>query len=77
MSAVTSHLELEQQVGGYEAQRLNRDRLEQVYVSCQKLLGAESQDEIALQGSATKVRKKLIYFIYFSIVLVPILNLSF
>ncbi len=59
MNAVTSHLKLEQDVGGYEAQRLARDRLEQVYVSCQTILGAESPDEIALQGSATEVRKKV------------------
>ncbi len=59
MNAVTSHLKLEQEVGGYEAQRLARDRLEQVYVSCQTILGSESPDEIALLGSATEVRDKV------------------
>ncbi len=47
-------------MGGYEAQRLARDRLEQVYVSCQTILGAESRNEIALQGSATEVRRKML-----------------
>ncbi len=58
MSAINAHLKLEQQVGGYQAKRLVEDRIEQIYISCQILIGAESPNEIALQGSASEVRER-------------------
>ncbi|MDX1690026.1 MAG: aminotransferase class V-fold PLP-dependent enzyme [Acidimicrobiia bacterium] len=50
---VVDHLRLEARIGGYEAADVVADRLEAVYGSIARLLGA-SADEIALTDSATR-----------------------
>jgi selenocysteine lyase/cysteine desulfurase len=53
LDAVVGHLELEAQIGGYEAAEAAADRLEGVYASLGRLLGARPED-VALVGSATQ-----------------------
>lgn len=52
LRAVTGHLELEAEIGGYEAGAAARDRLEAVYAAAGELIGAPAGD-IALVESAT------------------------
>ncbi|MBN9623090.1 MAG: aminotransferase class V-fold PLP-dependent enzyme [Actinobacteria bacterium] len=52
LRAVTEHLELEAEIGGYEAGASARDRLEAVYTAAGELIGAPAAD-IALVESAT------------------------
>ncbi|MDC3727527.1 aminotransferase [Rhodococcus rhodochrous] len=52
LSTVRQHLELESRIGGYEADALARGRIDAVYDSAARLLGADSTD-IALVNSAT------------------------
>lgn len=53
LEAVTGHLLLEGQVGGYEAARQVEDQLEAFYVSAAKLLHC-SPDEVAFMENATR-----------------------
>ncbi|MBS1894655.1 MAG: aminotransferase class V-fold PLP-dependent enzyme [Actinobacteria bacterium] len=52
LRAVTGHLELEAEIGGYEAGAAARERLEAVYAAAGELIGAPAAD-IALVESAT------------------------
>ncbi|WP_326761823.1 aminotransferase class V-fold PLP-dependent enzyme [Streptomyces phaeochromogenes] len=52
LAAVTDHLHLESLLGGYEAAEALADRMERVYHSAARLIGAEPQD-IALVDSAS------------------------
>ncbi len=52
LDAVVGHLELEARIGGYEAADAVRDRLEGIYSSIARLLGARP-DDIALVDSST------------------------
>ena len=52
-NAISSHLELERNVGGYEAERLAADQLEGFYSEFAALLGCEPQ-EIAFVENATR-----------------------
>jgi selenocysteine lyase/cysteine desulfurase len=53
LKAVIDHLELEAEIGGYEAAAKAADRLESVYASVAKLINARP-DEIALVENATR-----------------------
>ena len=62
--AVVEHTELEAQVGGYRAAEIAADRLDQVYVSLSRLIGADDRnprDEIALVESATVAWTRAFY----------------
>ncbi len=52
IAAIKDHIDLEAAIGGYEAEEQEAARLEAVYDSIARLIGAES-DEIALVGNAT------------------------
>lgn len=52
IDAVKSHLDLESRIGGYEAKAKENDRIEAVYDSVARLIGAEKA-EIALVENAT------------------------
>jgi selenocysteine lyase/cysteine desulfurase len=52
LDAVVGHLQLEAEIGGYEAADAAADRLESVYASLGRLLGARA-DDVALVESAT------------------------
>ena len=60
VNAVTSHLELERQVGGYEAAERAADQLDRFYTSIASILGARS-DEIAFAENATRAWDMAVY----------------
>jgi len=51
--AQVEHLRMEAMIGGYEAADRARARIEGVYDSVARLIGAASQDEIAIVENAT------------------------
>src|SRR3954468_11216677 len=53
LGAVTSHLELEARIGGYEAAAAATDRIEHTYDAIAQLVGAD-RDEIAVVENATR-----------------------
>lgn len=53
LGAVTSHLELEARIGGYEAAAAATDRIEHTYDALARLVGAD-RDEIAVVENATR-----------------------
>ena len=62
--AIVEHTELEAQVGGYRAAEIAAERLDQVYLSISRLIGAPNQDprdEIALVESATVAWTRAFY----------------
>jgi selenocysteine lyase/cysteine desulfurase len=61
---VIEHLRLEARIGGYEAQATQADRLEAVYDSLARLIGARD-DEIALIENATRAWDMAFYSIPF------------
>lgn len=63
-SAVVDHLRLEEQIGGYEAADAAHDRLEAVYRSVARLVGAEPA-EIALVENATRAWDMAFYAVPF------------
>jgi cysteine desulfurase/selenocysteine lyase len=60
IDTVIRHLELEGRIGGYEAAEAERDRIEDVYRSCARLLNCRS-DEIALLENATRAWDAVFY----------------
>jgi cysteine desulfurase / selenocysteine lyase len=60
LAAVRQHLDLEAQLGGYEAAEMASDALEDVYRGVAELLGA-SPGEIALMESATRGLDAVLY----------------
>jgi cysteine desulfurase/selenocysteine lyase len=60
LGRVIGHLQLEAQVGGYEAAMRRADELAAVYTSIARLVGAET-DEIALTDSATTAWNNVCY----------------
>ncbi|HEX2737054.1 MAG TPA: aminotransferase class V-fold PLP-dependent enzyme, partial [Acidimicrobiia bacterium] len=60
LGRVVGHLQLEAQVGGYEAEMRRADELAAVYTSIARLVGAET-DEIALADSATTAWNNVFY----------------
>jgi cysteine desulfurase / selenocysteine lyase len=60
LAAVRQHLDLEAQVGGYEAAEMSAGALEDVYRSVAELVGA-NPDEIALMESATRGLDAVLY----------------
>jgi len=65
LDAVVSHLELEAELGGYEAADQARARLEEGYAVLARLVGA-SPDEIAFTDSATRSWDQAFYSIPFT-----------
>ena len=63
-SAVVDHLRLEERIGGYEAADAARDRLEAVYTSVARLVGATAT-EIALVENATRAWDMAFYSVPF------------
>ena len=63
LSAVTSHLRLESEVGGYLAAEEAGERLASVYESIAGLIGAEDVEEIALVEGATVAWTRAFYSI--------------
>ena len=53
LEAVTSHLELEAAIGGYEAAEQERDRIDATYANLARLIGGRP-DEIALFDNSTR-----------------------
>ena len=53
LEAVTSHLELEARIGGYEAAAAATEKLEHTYDALARLVGAD-RDEIAVVENATR-----------------------
>lgn len=64
-SAVVEHLLLEERIGGYEAADAAQDRLEAVYASVARLVGA-SASEIALVENATRAWDMAFYAVPFA-----------
>lgn len=62
LQAVLDYLKLESQIGGYEAEMAQNDRLESVYNSLARLVGGQPQ-EIALTQNATRAWDMLVYAI--------------
>ena len=62
LQAVLDYLQLESQIGGYEAEMAQNDRLESVYNSLARLVGGQPQ-EIALAQNATRAWDMLVYAI--------------
>lgn len=61
LDAVHNYLDLEATRGGYTAQALSEEQLAGVYTSAAKLIGAKSENEIALQNSATSAWSRAFY----------------
>ena len=59
-SVVLEYLRLEQEIGGYEAEVLKNNELEQVYVSLARLIGSEPKD-IAICQNATRAWDMIFY----------------
>ena len=53
LEAVTSHLELEARIGGYEAAAAATEKVEHTYDALARLIGAD-RDEIAVVENATR-----------------------
>jgi len=64
IDAVIQHLELEARIGGYEAADAERERVEDVYRSCARLINCRS-DEIALFENATHAWDAVFYALPF------------
>jgi cysteine desulfurase / selenocysteine lyase len=64
IAAVIQHLELEARIGGYEAADAERERVEDVYRSCARLINCRS-DEIALFENATHAWDAVFYALPF------------
>jgi selenocysteine lyase/cysteine desulfurase len=56
-----AHLEREAEIGGYEAQEEAQQRIEAVYASVARLIGAGGPDEIALLENATRAFDMAVY----------------
>ncbi|MGW2401400.1 aminotransferase class V-fold PLP-dependent enzyme [Kitasatospora sp. NPDC001664] len=65
LDAVTSHLELEATIGGYEAAAAAQDRIEHTYDALARLLGAD-RDEIAVTENATRAWDMAFYALRFA-----------
>jgi cysteine desulfurase / selenocysteine lyase len=61
LDAHLGHLRREAEVGGYEAQEEAQDRIEAVYTSVARLIGAAGPDEIALLENATRAFDMAVY----------------
>ena len=61
LEAHLSHLRREAQIGGYEAQEEAQPRIDAVYASVARLLGAAGPDEIALVENATRAFDMAVY----------------
>ena len=61
LDAHLTHLEREAEIGGYEAQEEAQPRIEAVYRSVARLIGAAGPDEIALVENATRAFDMAIY----------------
>ncbi|MFJ6698332.1 aminotransferase class V-fold PLP-dependent enzyme [Streptomyces sp. NPDC091272] len=64
LSAVTSHLELEAAIGGYEAAAAAADKIEHTYDALARLVGA-GRDEIAVVENATRAWDMVFYSLSF------------
>ncbi|MFI5387728.1 MAG: aminotransferase class V-fold PLP-dependent enzyme [Fimbriimonadales bacterium] len=64
LEAVIGHLELETQIGGYEAAAAAHDRLEAVYTSAASLLNCDPS-EVALTENATRAFNAVLYALPF------------
>ncbi|MGH7920378.1 MAG: aminotransferase class V-fold PLP-dependent enzyme [Candidatus Dormibacteraceae bacterium] len=64
LRAVTGHLQLEAEIGGYEAHDLRHDVIERTYLSLARLLGAR-REEIALFDNSTHAWNAAFYSIPF------------
>jgi selenocysteine lyase/cysteine desulfurase len=64
LEATTGYLELEAQMGGYEAADLMRDSVERVYDSIGALIGC-SRDEVAVIENATRAWDMAFYALHF------------
>lgn len=64
LDAVVHHLQLEAEMGGYEAARYAEDKISHVYNSVAALLGART-DEIAIMQNATRAWQQVFYAIPF------------
>lgn len=64
LRTVVEHLELEAQIGGYEAAARENDRVEAVYDSVARLLGC-SRDEVAIVENATRAWDMAFYSVAF------------
>jgi selenocysteine lyase/cysteine desulfurase len=64
LRAISDHLHLEAEIGGYEAEDLRRDEIEETYQSVARLLGAR-RDEIALFDNSSHAWNAAFYSIPF------------
>jgi selenocysteine lyase/cysteine desulfurase len=62
LSAMVDHLRLESEIGGYEAEHAQRDRIEGTYSSIARLLGGK-REEIALFDNSTHAFNAAVYSI--------------
>src|ERR1700727_2005424 len=62
LAAMTTHLQLEAEVGGYEAAELAREQIDVAYAALAQLLGARS-DEVALFDNSTHAWNAAFYSI--------------
>lgn len=51
---ITSHLQLEREIGAYKAAQVSRIQIEQFYIRTSNLINASSPDEIAFMDSASR-----------------------
>ncbi len=65
LDATIAHLQLEAQIGGYEAVERSQGRIERVYDAAAALIGC-SRDEIAIIENATRAWDMAFYSIPFS-----------
>src|SRR3954451_24224149 len=65
LEAVTSHLELEARIGGYEAAAAEPAKVEHTYDALARLVGAD-RDEIAVVENATRAWDMVYYAIPFT-----------
>ena len=61
LDAHLAHLRREAEIGGYEAQEEAQSRIEAVYASVARLIGAAGPDEIALVENATRAFDTAVY----------------